>query len=77
MGQIATNLQQAIAAGNETDQHNIIVTTSGQQLQGFKLKNIEGLDSLFKGALTSTEITELAQNKEVIAVELDGENFIN
>lgn len=66
-----------MAAGNTDTRHNIIVTTSGNQPEGFNLKNFEGLDGLFKGQLTSAEISVLAQDNNVEAIDLDEENFIS
>lgn len=77
MENITENLGAAMAESNPEDKHNIIVTTAGNQPEGFGLKNFEGLDGLFTGQLTPVEIKELAKNAGVKAIDLDVENSIS
>ena len=73
MGKITSDFKEKIAKQADTS-FAVIVTTKGNgDIQQEGLKPIAGLDNCLVGTLTGTKILALAKNKQVIAIEPDGE----
>lgn len=76
MKTISENLASAMTKSGSEGKLGIIVTTGGTIPEEFNLKAFEGLDGLYHGQLSHTDIKKLAKVPKVKMVELDAENTI-